>query len=194
MSETMELKVVGATAGAVVVPVVVVGAVVGAVVVIAKDVESVSIVVHGSVTITVTPLVTVVYVVYETSLLLVSAADVVHGSVTVTVLPLVTVVYVVYDVEDSVHFSHGSVKTVVDNAVLVDATSTVEEALVLLLLLLLLLLLVLLLVVVTIDEPAGFKEVGITEDIGGAEDDDGLKDGTVDEEDEDVGDELTSQS
>ena len=52
----MELKVVGATAGAVVVPVVVVGAVV----VIAKDVESVSVVVHGSVTITVTPLVTVV--------------------------------------------------------------------------------------------------------------------------------------
>ena len=122
---------------------------------------------------------------YEASLLLVSAGDVVHGSVTITVLPLVTVVYVVYDVEDSVHFSHGSMKRVVDNVVLVDATSTVEEALVLVL--------VLVLDVVTDDEPAGFKEVGIAEDIGGAAEDDGLEDGTVDEEDEDVVDELTSQ-
>lgn len=124
---------------------------------------------------------------YEASLLLVSAGDVVHGSVTVTVLPLVTVVYVVYDVEDSVHFSHGSVKTVVDNAVLVDAASTVEEALVLVLVL------VLVSIVLIDDEPAGFKEVAIAEDIGGAADDDGSENGTVDEEDEDVVDELTSQ-
>ena len=117
---------------------------------------------------------------YEASLLLVSAGDVVHGSVTITVLPLVTVVYVVYDVEDSVHFSHGSVKTVVDNAVLVDAASTVEEALVL----------VLVSIVLIDDEPAGFKEVAIAED---AADDDGSENGTVDEEDEDVVDELTSQ-